>query len=313
MKSRIIIAVCVLAIGGYLGYSYFMTGGAEVDEKGLRNSFQTLSLGVVSKNRKVAQTLVSSGFTDKMVSRDKLLDIMTLPRNSYQAKIVNVNIQGDLASVFYVRTESRGEDSPVTSKINGETWMRDKANKNLWRLHRLAKNDKGFRTEQLMAAAKPKKKAVKKQERVLGSLEKAGMALQAKTGDRYSAVGKRDPFRPLIALASGEDTENMEMCDPDRPREVLENFDLLSLKLSGVIITSAEPLAMVKAPDGKGHTIRLGMFMGKACGKVVEIEQDFLLVLEQKRKRFAKPAADGSKESIFVEQETVLKLRPEEG
>ncbi len=307
MKQQIIIAICVLAIAGYLGYQNFMKGDENIDDKNLRSSFQALGVAISSKNTTVIKNLLSPGFTDRQVSNEEFIEVLTLPRKSYVTKIDKITFQGDLGSISYTRSETRGDGEPIDNfKVKGETWMKDKKNPRLWRLYRLAANDKWFRTVAIPQKRTPEKMIAKAEEPVLGTLEKEeGKVLSMRKSERYSSIRRRDPFMPLIAMA-GEETAGVENCDPDRPREPLESFDLLSLKLTGVIITDQEPVALIRAPDGKGHTVRVDMYLGKMCGKVVEINSDRMIIREKKR-------APGSLPGEFKPAETELKLRHEEG
>ncbi len=309
MKPKLVIVICVVAVVGYFGYNTFMKGGPEVDKKNIRDSFQAMSVAIATKNKIVVKNLLSKTFSDKVVGDKELVDILTMSRKLYDAKIKSINLQGDLATIAYTRTEARGEDgSPVVSRIRGETWIRDEKNPMVWRLHRLAANDKWFRTAKIPMQAEPKVVAEKsKAEGVLGTLEKEKKPGETAPGDRrYTAVGKRDPFMPLIALEASVEGGSREVCDPDRPRDLLESYELLSLKLSGIIGAEGKPMALIEAPDGKGYTVRENMYLGKSCGRVIEIRSDEMVVLE----KIHKP---GSLRGVFEPTETILKIRPEEG
>jgi len=291
-------------MGSETCYRYFIGAGSPIDdEKNIRLSFQAMTQAIIKQDKKGINSLISPTFADKSIKRQGLIGILAMKRSVYNATIKSVVVQGDLASIFYARNEVRGKDGePITAKVNGETWARDKLNPAQWKLQKLAVNDKWFRT------AKGPKKAVPdsdKKKRVLGSLEeKKDGSMQ--NGVRYSSVGRRDPFRSLIALEMGVETGARDVCDPDRPRELLESYDLLSLKLSGVIRGVDSNVALIEAPDGKGYSVRIGMYIGKRCGKVTQVENDYLIVNEQ----LPKVGADAG---VFEPVESALKLRPEEG
>lgn len=305
MKPQSIIVICVLVVVAYWGYGQFTKTDLDND-KDIRASFQALSVAIASKNPTIIKNLLSPGFSDKKVGNEEFISVLTLPRTTYSTKIDKITFQGDLSSVFYTRSETREGGEPIKNyKVNGETWIRDKKNPSIWRLHRLAKADDWFRTTDIPMGRKPETAVARADKPVLGSLKTKKSSLSVGEGGRYSPVGRRDPFRPLIAMA-GEEIAGVENCDPERPREHLENFDLLSLKLTGVIITSATSLALIRAPDGKGYTVKAGMYIGRMCGKVVEIDPDFMVVREKKR-------APGSLPGAFNPVKTILKLRYEEG
>jgi len=100
----------------------------------------------------------------------------------------------------------------------------------------------------------------------------------------YSSTGKRDPFQSLIE--TGEDKEaspltpRQQICDSKRKREFLESFDITSLDLVGIIRTGNN-LALIETPNGKGYILKKGMYIGKNCGKTVNITFDRVILREQ--------------------------------
>ncbi len=307
MKTKVIMVVCLVSIIGYTVYSNYMPAGPEIDEKNVRTSFDSMALSIASKSKVAVQTFLSPTFTDRKVTREDLVAILTMPRDQYSAKIESIKTKGDFASLFYTRTESRGEESQtITTKIAGETWIRDTKNPVMWRLHKLAPNDKWFRVAELPKKAR---KAVVTEK---GSDKPGAMGgrrfrfASLKAGEKYSPAGKRDPFKSLIAFELDLGANLPEVCDQERPRDLLEGYDLASLKLSGVIEGRGGSIALIEAPDGKGYTVRPGMYLGKRCGKIKGIEKQIVIVEEQIRKT-------GARGVYFDTVETSLKLRPEEG
>ena len=59
---------------------------------------------------------------------------------------------------------------------------------------------------------------------------------------------------------------------------------LTQLRLAGVIWDEQETVGLIQTPDSKGHTIRVGSFVGPDFGVVQSIGQDRVVVLEQLRK-----------------------------
>lgn len=305
MKPKLVLAILVVAVAAYFGYAHFLAGGtAGDDEKNIRLSFQTLTQAIVKQDKKTINSLVAPSFVDKEIKRPDFIKMLAMKRVVYNAKILSVVVQGNFARISYARNEARGKDGkPISARINGEAWMRDKINPARWKLQKLAVSDKWFRTTKILAKAVPVSDGKK---RVLGSLEKEEEVEVVPEEIRYSSVGRRDPFRSLIALEMDVESGASDVCDPDRPRELLESYDLLSLKLSGVIRGSDVRVALIEAPDGKGYSVRVGMYMGKRCGTVTQIENDYMLVEEQVPKV-------GADVGVFEPKESALKLRPEEG
>ena len=60
--------------------------------------------------------------------------------------------------------------------------------------------------------------------------------------------------------------------------------NLNQLTLAGVIWDEQETVGLIQTPDTKGHTIRVGSFIGPDFGVVQSISQDRVVVLEQLRK-----------------------------
>lgn len=97
---------------------------------------------------------------------------------------------------------------------------------------------------------------------------------------RYEARGRRDPFESIL---KDQPTIGPGPFDPDpkRQREPLEKFDLSSLQLMGIVWGGLGRRAVIKAPDGKGYFVRVGMYMGQHAGQVVAVENDRLVIKEQ--------------------------------
>ncbi|MDH5637008.1 MAG: pilus assembly protein PilP [Nitrospinota bacterium] len=340
MKGKFLLGMLVLA-AAFLGYQYMLGQNTEEDVANVKSSFKKLAKAISASDVKTINMLVSPTFTDATLKkRKKLIEVLSLPRKTYIASLSNVQLQGsDMALVFYTRTEIRGKRGKMLKdKINGEIWNRDPSNPKLWKLSKLAQKDKWFRKTEIPIDTNVavETKQPSENEPVLGSLEKKEAeakakaeaekfeALEAKnakegetekaieaapmTGDEvvlatYNPANKRDPFQPWGE--SGQ-IDVGGKCDPMREKETLEAHELLSLKLQGVIFTEREPLALVTTPDGKGYTLYRGKYLGKNCGRIVDIDDDRLLI-EEKRKDPTDPFSD------WQTVESELKLRPEEG
>ncbi len=99
---------------------------------------------------------------------------------------------------------------------------------------------------------------------------------------RYETQGRRDPFETLVKEKPPV-VEPGPVIDPQRPRGPLERFDLAALKLMGIVWGERGRRAVIRAPDGKGYFIMVGMYMGQNGGKVIAIEEDRLVVEERHR------------------------------
>ena len=84
----------------------------------------------------------------------------------------------------------------------------------------------------------------------------------------YAAQSLRDPFSNAFA---DEGTGSGPRPDPNRRKELLEQFPLDSLDMVGTIGTGASQFALVIAPDKVTYRVRPGMYMGQAEGRVTDV------------------------------------------
>ncbi|MBI5814591.1 MAG: pilus assembly protein PilP [Nitrospinae bacterium] len=307
MNGKAIIGVAAAAALALLVYFQFFKGASEDDTANVRASFNSFTLGLASSNPVMTQVFISQGFSDTKIGKEDFMKMLGIRRKLYNAVITSVTMQGDFSSISYNRTEVRGDDGDsLNSKINGETWIRDKEKPGMWKLYKLADNDTWFRSLEI-----PVKRAmveVKKDTRVLGTLEgEQGKSAAMKPGDRYASIGRRDPFRSLVSVGGAEvEGVSVDLCEPDRPRELLEGYDLESLRLTGIVTSDKGPAALIETPDGKGYTVYSGMYLGRRCGKVMEMQSDFVQLKEKIRKPGAAPG-------VYSTIDTILQLRREEG
>lgn len=98
----------------------------------------------------------------------------------------------------------------------------------------------------------------------------------------YSAHQLRSPFnRPVeeetVELAEGKQVEP----DFTRPKEYLERFSLDSLRMVGTMQKPGDELkAIIKDPEGNSNLIGVGTYMGKNFGRVTEIDESKVTLIE---------------------------------
>jgi Tfp pilus assembly protein PilP len=97
---------------------------------------------------------------------------------------------------------------------------------------------------------------------------------------RYSVQGRRDPLEPLLKELP-PDVLRPKPRLPERPLGPLERFDIAALKLVGIVWGELGRKALIKAPDGKSYFATLDTYMGKYSGRVVAIENEYLVIEEQ--------------------------------
>jgi len=89
----------------------------------------------------------------------------------------------------------------------------------------------------------------------------------------YDPTGKRDPFHSFVLEAIAMEQENGD-------RGPLELFDLSQLRLVAVVVSPSNPHGLVYDPSGKGYIVGLGTAIGKKNGKIIEIDDDVMVVQE---------------------------------
>jgi type IV pilus assembly protein PilP len=99
----------------------------------------------------------------------------------------------------------------------------------------------------------------------------------------YSASLLRSPFQPPIEAEPVKVVLQGKQVEPDfnRPREVLEDFSIETLKMVGTIQGSEDSLnALIQ--DGKGgiQRVQIGNFMGKNHGRITKITRQQIDLVE---------------------------------
>jgi type IV pilus assembly protein PilP len=98
----------------------------------------------------------------------------------------------------------------------------------------------------------------------------------------YAAHQLRSPFAPPISadqqmLSTGKKVEP----DLSRPQEYLERFNLEALRLRGTLQRPNGPLyALVEDSNGGVQRVKVGNYMGKNQGKIIEITPTQVSIVE---------------------------------
>ena len=100
--------------------------------------------------------------------------------------------------------------------------------------------------------------------------------------------GARDPFHVFFAqtqeeIQEAQDiglTEEMENEIRNRNREELEGFELDSLRMVGTMDNQDENWGIILDPDGSVHRVKVGNYMGRNVGKVLNIFEDRIEIRE---------------------------------
>lgn len=89
----------------------------------------------------------------------------------------------------------------------------------------------------------------------------------------YNPAGKRDPFQSFIKRGRAEESR------ADAPP--LQRWDIDKYALKGVIWNTSAPRGLVVDPEGTGHSIVLGTYVGRNWGKVTSISEGCVVVTEE--------------------------------
>lgn len=83
-----------------------------------------------------------------------------------------------------------------------------------------------------------------------------------------AAATPRDPFAPY----GGPDDDVIECIG------VLRDADLGAIRLTGVVVGTASPTALVQAPDGTSAALKVGTVLSRAMAEVKAIRRDRVVV-----------------------------------
>lgn len=99
----------------------------------------------------------------------------------------------------------------------------------------------------------------------------------------YDPGQMRSPFMPPSLVAQANQVIQIKGVQPDtkRIKEPLEEFELPQLVYKGIIISSTgEKIGLIEAPSGKLYTVRVGNYMGKNYGRIVQITPTKINLIE---------------------------------
>ncbi len=96
----------------------------------------------------------------------------------------------------------------------------------------------------------------------------------------YSASDLRDPFVADVNLEEQAAVTSGPSPDKRRPRQPLEAFPLDTLAMVGILEQQDNQWALIKDPQNVVHRVQLGNYMGKNEGRVVEITESNIRLIE---------------------------------
>ena len=117
----------------------------------------------------------------------------------------------------------------------------------------------------------------------------------------YSATTLRSPFDRPIEVREIAQLQAISTVKPDdtRAKEFLEQYTFDSLRMVGTLERGEGNWTLITDPDGGVHRVTLGNFLGRHHGKIVEMTDTFVAVVEI--------VSDGTQDG-WVERPRAIKL-----
>lgn len=117
----------------------------------------------------------------------------------------------------------------------------------------------------------------------------------------YSATTLRSPFERPIEVSQITQTHGAKAVKPDenRAKEFLEQFTFDSLRMVGTLERGGTSWSLIRDPQGGVHRVKVGNYLGRHNGKIVEMSEIYVAVVEV--------VSDGTKDG-WVERPRTIKL-----
>ncbi|MEZ5568985.1 MAG: pilus assembly protein PilP [Halioglobus sp.] len=98
----------------------------------------------------------------------------------------------------------------------------------------------------------------------------------------YSATTLRSPFERPIEVREIAQLQAVSAIKPDesRSKEFLEQFTFDSLSMVGTLDRGDTSWSLIKDPDGGVHRVKIGNYLGRHHGKIVDMTDTYLAVVE---------------------------------
>ena len=117
----------------------------------------------------------------------------------------------------------------------------------------------------------------------------------------YSATTLRSPFDRPVEVREIAQLQAISAIKPDdsRAKEFLEQFTFDSLRMVGTLERDGVNWTLINDPEGGVHRVTMGNFLGRHHGRIVEMTDSFVAVVEI--------VSDGTKDG-WVERPRTIKL-----
>ena len=97
----------------------------------------------------------------------------------------------------------------------------------------------------------------------------------------YQAANRRSPFTPDAPQRRvGSSPDSVVGPDPNRVREILEQFPLDSLTMVGTLSDQRGGFGLVQTADGLVHRVSVGNHMGQNYGRITAISDSAIQLVE---------------------------------
>jgi type IV pilus assembly protein PilP len=98
----------------------------------------------------------------------------------------------------------------------------------------------------------------------------------------YSATSLRSPFDRPIEIREITQLQSVSTVEPEleRTKEFLEQFTFDSLVMVGTLSRAGTDWSLVRDPDAGVHRVKVGNFLGRNHGKIVEMTETYVAVIE---------------------------------
>ncbi len=87
----------------------------------------------------------------------------------------------------------------------------------------------------------------------------------------YDPSQRTDPFRPFDFSPD---------LDTDSDKTPLEQLDTTQLRMTAVIASAGDPMALIEDAEGHGYSVKKGTKVGRRGGEVVEVRGDRIIIVE---------------------------------
>lgn len=117
----------------------------------------------------------------------------------------------------------------------------------------------------------------------------------------YSAAVQRSPFNRPIKVRDIAQLQAISAIKPDKDRakEFLEQYTFDSLSMVGTLEKGEADWTLIQDPEGGVHRVQVGEFLGRNHGKIVQMTDTYIAVVEI--------VSDGSADG-WVERPRTIKL-----